>query len=210
MHRSDQPIFIKLETSPYGTNAYVFICPETKKSVLIDAPGETERILQLLQETDLQSILITHSHFDHIGALKELKSTLKAPVGCHSADFKRLPISPDFELKDDDKITVGKRQLKVIHTPGHTPGSLCFLHEEILFSGDTIFPGGPGRTDSPDDFQLILKSLQEKIFVLPDDTNVHPGHGDSTILKREKEEFAQFASRSHSPHLCGNILWLSS
>jgi len=96
----------------------------------------------------------------------------------------------------------------VLHTPGHTPGSLCFRVGRYLISGDTIFPGGPGRTSSPDDFKQIIKSITEKIFVLPDDTQIYPGHGNSTVLKNEKEEFAVFASRPHEPNLCGEVLWL--
>jgi len=96
----------------------------------------------------------------------------------------------------------------VLHTPGHTPGSLCFRVGRYLISGDTIFPGGPGRTSSPDDFKQIVKSITEKIFVLPDDTQIYPGHGNSTVLKNEKEEFAVFTSRPHEPNLCGEVLWL--
>jgi len=100
-------------------------------------------------------------------------------------------------------------ELTVIHTPGHTPGSLCFLTGKYLISGDTIFPGGPGKTDTPDDFKQIVKSISEKVFVLPDDVLVYPGHGDSTVLKKEKEEFAIFSSRPQAPDLCGHVSWLS-
>jgi glyoxylase-like metal-dependent hydrolase (beta-lactamase superfamily II) len=98
--------------------------------------------------------------------------------------------------------------LEVIHTPGHTPGSLCFLCEKYLLSGDTIFPGGPGKTGSPEEFQEIVESLQKKIFVLPEDVKIYPGHGNPTVLKKEKEEFAAFSARSHDPGLCGDVLWL--
>jgi len=99
--------------------------------------------------------------------------------------------------------------LKVLHTPGHTAGSLSFLTGKYLISGDTIFPGGPGKTGSPDMFRQIVNSITEKIFALPDDTQVYPGHGDATVLKKEKEEFTVFSSRPHSPDLCGDVLWLS-
>jgi glyoxylase-like metal-dependent hydrolase (beta-lactamase superfamily II) len=100
--------------------------------------------------------------------------------------------------------------LKVLHTPGHTPGSLCFWVGKYLISGDTIFPGGPGQTKSPTDLKRIIESITRKIFVLPDDTAIYPGHGDSTLLRKEKEEFAIFSSRPHNPNLCGDVLWLSS
>lgn len=109
-----------------------------------------------------------------------------------------------------DTIDVGRLKLKVLHTPGHTPGSVCFLLGKYLISGDTIFPGGPGKTTTPADFEQIVKSIETKIFVLPDDTEVYPGHGDSTVLGKEKKEFAIFASRPHTPGLCGDVLWLSS
>jgi glyoxylase-like metal-dependent hydrolase (beta-lactamase superfamily II) len=96
-----------------------------------------------------------------------------------------------------------------MHTPGHTPGSLCFRTGRYLISGDTIFPGGPGKTGSPAAFQEILKSITDKILPLDDDTLVYPGHGEKTVLKKEKEEFAIFSSRPHPPNLCGDVLWLS-
>ena len=100
--------------------------------------------------------------------------------------------------------------LKVLHTPGHTPGSLCFWVEKHLISGDTIFPGGPGKTKSPADLKRIIESITSKIFVLPDDTAIYPGHGNSTLLKKEKREFATFSSRPHDAYLFGDVLWLSS
>ena len=111
-------------------------------------------------------------------------------------------------LKDGDYLKMGKFEIKVIHTSGHTPGSLCFRVGEYMFVGDTIFPGGPGRTETPDDFQQILKSITEKIFRLPDETILFPGHGDSTTVKKAKEEYAVFASRHHGTDIYGNVTWL--
>jgi len=125
-------------------------------------------------------------------------------------DAERLPSPPEILLNDGDTVSFGNIELKVLHTPGHTPGSLCFLYDKYLISGDTIFPGGPGHTGSPDSLRQIIKSITERIFPLPDDTQVYPGHGDSAILKKEKEEFAIFSSRPHAPNLCGNVLWLSA
>ena len=208
--RDDNILIERLETAPFGTNAYVLVCTRTKESVLVDAPGNTPAIMSRLEGTTPQYILITHSHFDHTGALKELKHRLKVPVAAHNADAKRIPVAPDLLLKDDDCITFGNIELKVLHTPGHTPGSLCFLTGMHLISGDTLFPGGPGKTGSPSDLEQIIASLKEKIFILPDEVRVYPGHGDGTVLKKEKKEFAVFSSRGHSPDLCGDVLWLSS
>ena len=198
----------KLELGPFGTNAYVLVCRATGDSVLVDTPAEANKLIERLKGTNPKYILMTHNHTDHLGAFSEVKSKLGVPVAAHPADS--LPSPPDVLLNDGDTVSFGSIELEVLHTPGHTPGSLCFLTGQYLISGDTIFPGGPGKTRSPKDLQQIIESITKKIFVLPDDTQVHPGHGDSTVLKKEKEEFAVFSSRSHDPGLCGDVLWLSS
>jgi glyoxylase-like metal-dependent hydrolase (beta-lactamase superfamily II) len=200
----------RIETPPYGTNAYVFICKKTQDSLLVDAPGDPDRIFRALEKSIPKMIVITHGHFDHTGALADLNSRLNITTAAHSLDSSRLPIKIDRRIEDGDKLFIGKVELKILHTPGHTPGSICLLSQNILLSGDTLFPHGPGRTNTPDDFQNILHSLKEKVFVLPDDVLVLPGHGDPTVLKNEKEEFAIFRSRSHPSTLCGDILWFSS
>jgi len=200
----------RLALSPWGTNAYIIVCLQTADSVLIDAPADASTIVKRLQGTNPRYILLTHSHFDHIGALAELRSELTVPLAVHTADSTRLPSSPEMQLNDGDVVSFGKVRLEVLHTPGHTPGSLCFKIGKYLISGDTIFPGGPGKTRSPADLRQIIKSITDKILVLTDDTAIYPGHGDSTILKKERDEFAVFTSRPHDPNLCGDVLWLSS
>jgi len=199
----------RLELGPFGTNAYIVVCQATGDSILVDAPGEADKVLSQLAGTKPKYIVITHSHIDHIGALEELRAKLKIPVAVHPKDAARLPSRPVFELNDGDIVEVGKLKLKVLHTPGHTPGSLCLLVGKYLISGDTIFPGGPGKTGTPADFKQIVKSIETKLFVLPDDTEVYPGHGDATVLGKEKKEFAVFASKPHDSNLCGDVLWLS-
>ena len=200
----------RLKLGSFDTNSYILTCPLTGDSVLVDAPAEPSEILKALKETNPIYILITHNHMDHLGALSEIKSKLRIPIGAHRMDAKGLPLRPEILLKDGEKVSYGNISLKVLHTPGHTPGSLCFLMGKHLISGDTIFPGGPGKTKSPTDLKLIIESITNKIFVLPDDTAIYPGHGDSTILRKEKEEFSIFSSRSHDPNLFGDVLWLSS
>jgi glyoxylase-like metal-dependent hydrolase (beta-lactamase superfamily II) len=178
--------------------------------VLVDAPAEAAEILKQLKGTNPRYILITHSHSDHIGALVELKSTLRIPIGTHRLDATSLPLRPEILLDDGEEVSFGNISLRVLHTPGHTPGSLCFLIGKHLISGDTIFPGGPGKTKSQADLKQIIESITSKIFVLPDDTEIYPGHGDSTLLRKEKTEFSIFSSRSHDPNLFGDVLWLSS
>jgi len=200
----------KLELGPFGTNAYVLVCRATGDSVLVDTPAEANKIMERLKGTDPRYILMTHNHMDHLGAFSELKSKLGVPVAAHPLDATRLPSAPEVLLNDGDTVSFGSVELKVLHTPGHTPGSLCFLTGQYLISGDTIFPGGPGKTRTPADLRQIIESITKKIFALPDDTQVYPGHGDSTVLKKEKDEFAVFSARAHDPGLCGDVLWLSS
>ena len=200
----------RLELGPFATNAYVIICQQTRDSVLIDAPSSASTIIESLKGTNPRYILLTHNHMDHTGALSELRSKLKVPLCVHAADSKSLPSSPERLLTDGDVVLFGKVKVEVLHTPGHTPGSLCFKIGKYLIAGDTIFPGGPGKTGSPADFRQIIKSMTDKILVLPDDTQIYPGHGDSTTIKNGKSEFAVFSSRHHDPNLCGDVLWLSS
>lgn len=200
----------KLELGPFGTNAYFISCRQTGASVLVDAPGEADKILAQLQGTHPQYILMTHSHMDHTGALGEVKSALNVPIAAHRDDAGNLPLKPDMFLNDGDVILFGDVRLIVLHTPGHTPGSVCFLTGTHLIAGDTIFPDGPGKTGSPQDFKRIVESLSSKIFSLPEDTRIYPGHGGSTILKKEKQAFEAFSARDHSPNLCGDVLWSTS
>ena len=192
------------------TNCYIITCSQTRDSVLIDAPAEASEILKQLKGTNPRCILITHSHSDHVGALSELKSELRIPIGVHRLDAHGLSLRPDFLLDDGEEISFGNISLKVLHTPGHTPGSVCFLIGKHLISGDTIFPGGPGKTESPGDLRRIVESITSKIIVLPGETAIYPGHGDPTIVRKEKTELAIFSSRHHDPNLFGEVLWLSS
>jgi glyoxylase-like metal-dependent hydrolase (beta-lactamase superfamily II) len=200
----------RLQLGPFGTNAYILQCLETGESAIVDAPAEADKIIARLEGTTPKYILLTHSHIDHIGAMAQLRHELKIPLAAHAADADILSPPPEIMLKDGDTIDFGKVSLTVSHTPGHTPGGLCFFTSGHLLSGDTLFPGGPGRTNTPDDFARVVQSITKKLFTLADDTQVYPGHGEPTTLKKEKDEFATFSSRPHRPDLCGDVLWLST
>ncbi len=145
----------RLSLGPFGTNSYPLICQKTGDSVIVDAPGDAEKVLKRLEGTHPKYILMTHNHMDHVDALAALKSALNVPFAAHEDDAGGLPVKPEQFLNDGDTISFGEIQLKVLHTPGHTPGSLCFLTGNYLISGDTIFPGGPGKIWSPDDLNPV-------------------------------------------------------
>lgn len=193
------PDLIEIRTIVVGTmenNVYVLVCQETREAVLVDAAGEAERILAAIAAVRVRYILQTHGHSDHVQALIALKDALRVPVGIHRDDAAMLPIPPDFLLSDGDRIAFGNRELLVLHTPGHTPGSVCFPIGDQLISGDTLFPGGPGATASPlGNFPQIIESIRAKLFTLPDDTVVLPGHGRSTTIGAEEPYLDDWIAR---------------
>ena len=200
----------RLEMPPFGTNCYIVACPRSGEGIIVDTPGEGSHIVAEAEGTDIKYIVITHTHFDHLMGFQEVRERLGAPVAIHALEAQALPQAPDVLLGHGDVLTIGQVHLTVLHTPGHTAGSICLLGGGHLFSGDTLFPGGPGKTASPDAFRQIIASITERLFVLPDDTRIYPGHGDGSVLGKEKGEYALFAGRSHDPGLCGDVLWLSS
>jgi len=197
----------RLELGVYGTNAYLLTCRKTGECVVIDVPGENDRMLASLKGVSPRFILITHNHVDHVGGLRALAAQLRVPVAAHPADAADLPAPIERQLYDGDLIVVGALRLEVLHTPGHTPGSVCFLTDRFLIAGDTLFPGGPGHTHSPEAFRQILDSITRKLLVLPDDTLVYPGHGEATVLGREKPAIQRFSARPQNPRLCGDVEW---
>jgi glyoxylase-like metal-dependent hydrolase (beta-lactamase superfamily II) len=181
---------------PVDNNVYVVRCTETGDAVLLDAANEHDRLLELCRALGVRRVLETHGHWDHIQAVPALRDA-GYDVAVTAADAGMLP-SYDSTIDDEDVIEVGRLRLHAHHTPGHTPGSVCFTVEgtPLLFSGDTLFPGGPGNTTfEGGDFPTIMRSLEERLFTLPDETLVLPGHGDSTTLGTERPHLDEWAER---------------
>ena len=195
-----------------GANCYLYACMESKKAVIIDPGADGKKIHRWVLEKGLKVdyILLTHGHVDHIGAVDVLRDLLgEVLVGIHVDDAEMLADgtknlssylgtalvlkNADFLLQDGQEIMIGNGKLKVISTPGHSPGCVCFLSTEGLFSGDTLFAGSIGRTDFPGgSLEQLLKGVKDKLMILPDDTRVFPGHGEETSIGAEKR---------HNPYL---------
>jgi hydroxyacylglutathione hydrolase len=199
---------IKINMGPYNNNGYILACPRTNEGIIIDTPAEPNKLLDALDDVQVKAILITHGHRDHLLGFNEIKSSVDVPVGIGAGDALQLPNPPEMILKDGDVIPFGNCELQVIATPGHTDGSMCFLIGNHLFSGDTLFPGGPGKSRSPAAFKEELDSITQKLLVLPDETMVYPGHGGDTNIGKARREYQVFASRPHPPGLHGDVEWL--
>ena len=194
----------------FDNNAYLLKNINTNEGIIIDAPEEPENIISQIGDTQVIAILITHNHMDHIAGLEELRLFTKAPVWVHKADSKAISPSAERHLAGGESLRIGQLEIHSIYTPGHTPGSTSYIVNNHLFTGDTLFPGGPGHSTSPENLATIIQSLEEKIFPLSNDIHVYPGHGADTDLKTCREEYQIFANKSHPPDLHGDILWLSS
>ena len=205
-------IIKQIPIGPFGVMTYLVACPETKEAVVIDPAGEEERIKALIDQNGykVKFILNTHGHADHVVANERLKKMLSVPTCMHESDdrffskkdvreqsAKELGLPPpepvDRTLRDGDIIEVGHLKIEVIHTPGHTPGSVCFLVNGNLFTGDTLFVGAAGRTDlTGASLERLLESIEKRLLVLPKETVIWPGHhyGDTptSTIGREMEE----------------------
>ncbi len=197
VHYEDAQVQItKVVVGPMVNNVYFVRCVETGEAVMVDAADEPQVLLPLCDELAVGDVLTTHGHGDHIQAVPAVRAAGHR-VGVAEGDAHMLP-AHDFEIADDEIIEVGRLRLHALHTPGHTAGSTCFTIEgsPVLFSGDTLFPGGPGNTRrNPVHFATIIRSLQQRLFTLPDETIVLPGHGDQTTIGTERPHLQEWIDR---------------
>ncbi|MDJ0757188.1 MAG: MBL fold metallo-hydrolase [Ardenticatenaceae bacterium] len=203
---------LRLETrqvGPWGMNTYALICPDTRESVLFDPGDDPDTLQEMLVDTNPIAILLTHSHFDHVNALSEMKNRLQVPVMAHPGEHAE-PITADRWLNDGDSVTVGHHTLRVFYAPGHIDDQICFAIEtegdHRIVVGDTIFDGGPGRTWSPEGFQITLKTLRQVVLPWPDDTHCYPGHGPDFRLGDRRAEIEAFLARDHGDFY-GDATW---
>ncbi len=197
-------ILKKVVVGPLGSNCYIVGSESNKEGMIIDPGDEAEVILRKVKDLGLEirSIVLTHGHIDHIGALKEVKEATGAEVAIHTDEAKSLqgqssstllglayptPLPPDRLLQDGDSLDIGDLHFLVLHTPGHSPGGICLSGEGVVFSGDTLFNCGIGRTDLPGgNSSQLMNSIHTKLMTLPDNTIVYPGHGPETTIGTER------------------------
>ena len=187
----------QIVVGPMDNNVYILRCRRTGEAMLIDAANEHEELLQICKRLGVNQVVETHGHWDHIQAVPAVRDA-GISVAVTSADAGMLP-SYDLILEDDEQLRVGDLRLKTLATPGHTPGSICFAVEgtNLLFTGDTLFPGGPGNTSFEDaDFDTIIQSIDRRIFAaFGPDTLVLPGHGTSTTVGNEAPHLGEWVER---------------
>ena len=190
----DDLVIRKLEVGDMENNTYVLECPQTHESIVVDGCFEPEKIIAGAEGTKVVAIVQTHGHGDHVQALPEIKEKFGVPVCAHSGDD--YPVDVERVLSDGDEVHFGTCTARVIHTPGHTPGGTCFYLDGHLISGDTLFPGGPGNTfGDKQAFAQLIESIRSKLFTLPDETAVYPGHGADTTIGTERPHLQEWIDR---------------
>ncbi len=191
----------KVSVGPMDNNAYLLRCPVTGDGLLVDAANEPGRLLDLIGDIPVRTIVTTHRHGDHWQALAEVATATGAQLVAHPLDAPELPVSVDRTVEHGDPVPVGRSTLTVIHLRGHTPGSIALRFDEPgahphLFTGDSLFPGGPGKTAGPEEFTSLMDDLERRVFEpLPDRTWVYPGHGNDTTLGAERPHLGEWRSR---------------
>ena len=210
--------YTKNIVDPLFNNIWLIGSKKTKNAILLDAPPDINNIKKFLinnNQWNINSIFITHNHYDHIDGLKDIISFLNKEIiiwiGINDSDkLKELKINPKYikYYENSKQYKLNQTIIQFISTPGHTPGSTCILIGDNLFSGDTLFPGGPGRTQDSKSFKILIDNIEKKLLNLSEHIIVHPGHGDDTTIKNSLNEFQIFKSKNlNIDNLSGNITW---
>ena len=200
VHELAELVITKVAVGPMDNNAYLLRCRYTDDQLLIDAANDAATLIRLVNGS-LLGVVTTHQHADHWQALAELVSSTGARTYDGRLDAEGIPVATDVPVDDGDVIKVGQTSLRALHLAGHTPGSIALLYDDPkghphLFTGDCLFPGGPGRTTNPDDFKSLMDGVEGKIFdVLPDETWVYPGHGKDSTVGNERPHLQEWRAR---------------
>jgi len=193
-------------------NCYLIVDGNTKVGILVDPGAEGIALIEWIDDVSIQTILVTHAHPDHVGALEYVQRELGVDVGMHAADAKAFSQRPDYFLSDGQTIKLGDSHLQVVGLSGHTQGSIGFHILDVstpphVLVGDAIFPGGPGHTTSPADLEVALEILARTVFTWSDETILFPGHGEPTTVGTERNLFEAFYATPRSPELFGDVSW---
>ncbi|MDA1296830.1 MAG: MBL fold metallo-hydrolase [Chloroflexi bacterium] len=202
--------------SGFQNNAYLLTCRRTGSSVVIDTPDQPAELIRAAARTSVQGVLITHNHLDHLQGFNDVMSNAQAPVGIGAADASAISgkLHGTLDVSHGNLLSFGDITLRCIATPGHTPGSTCFMLPSEqpgatphVFTGDTLFPGGPGKSGSPQAFRQLVASIETDLLTLPEITVVLPGHGTSTTVKESRAEFDLFSRSQRRDDLYGDVTW---
>lgn len=200
VHELPDLMISKVAVGPMDNNAYLLRCRATDEQLLIDAANDAGTLLTLIGDDGIASVVTTHQHGDHWQALAEVVAATGARTYAGRDDAEGIPVPTDVLVDDGDTIRVGRVELTARHLVGHTPGSIALVYDDPhghphVFTGDCLFPGGPGRTTRPQDFESLMSGLEAKVFVLPDETWIYPGHGNDTTLGAERPHLGAWHER---------------
>ncbi|MFF1307433.1 MBL fold metallo-hydrolase [Streptomyces sp. NPDC058307] len=201
VHELKDLMITKIAVGPMDNNAYLLRCRATDEQLLIDAANDADTLLGTIGDDGIASVVTTHQHGDHWQALAAVVAATRARTYAGRADADGIPVPTDVLVDDGDVIRVGHVELTARHLVGHTPGSIALVYDDPhghphVFTGDCLFPGGPGRTTRPEEFNSLMGGLETKLFdVLPDETWIYPGHGNDTTIGTERPHLAEWRAR---------------
>ena len=209
---ADDEVAIELlpDLGRFGNNVYILRPAGGGAVTVVDIPEGFEAVVDAIGETPVERLVATHSHFDHWAGYDVMRAGIAAPVYVGAAETNLDETRPVERLDDGTELVVGRARLRVLHTPGHTPGSICLHIGGAVLTGDALFPGGPGHSRTPEALREEIESITGRLYPLDDATVVLPGHGPGTTIGASKAEYAVFAAKDHDAGLHGDVLWLES